>query len=98
MVSYRVGKRSSDLADDFMFDLADRLAGRVQLTTDAFGAYKWAVRQAFDRAVDFAQLVKIYGPERAGAGRYSPPVCIGAEKREMIGNPDWNRISTSFVE
>src|SRR5439155_8234792 len=36
IVSYLVSKRTADCADEFMFDLADRLADRVQLTTDAF--------------------------------------------------------------
>lgn len=99
IVSYLVGKRNSDCADEFMYDLADRLANRVQLSSDAFGAYKYSVRQAFDRGVDYAQIIKIFGPDRAGgAGRYSPPVCIGCEKREMIGMPEWEHISTSFAE
>src|SRR5207253_8695960 len=43
--------------------------------------------------------VKIYGndpnePQR----RYSPGKCIGAEKRIVQGDPDWDRISTSYVE
>lgn len=33
-------------------------------------------------------------PER----RYSPPICIGAEKHPTIGNPDPDHISTSYVE
>lgn len=99
IVSYLVGKRDSDCADEFMYDLAERLANRIQLTSDGFGAYKYAVRQAFDRDVDYAQLIKIYGPDRAGgAGRYSPPVCLAAERHDMIGAPDWDHISTSYAE
>lgn len=30
--------------------------------------------------------------------RYSPPQCIGCEKKPKIGNPDPKHISTSFVE
>lgn len=29
---------------------------------------------------------------------YSPPVCIGAVKQWVMGNPDLERISTSYVE
>jgi len=44
-------------------------------------------------------LIKIYGRETGkGESRYSPPVCIGARRRKIIGNPDRNLISTSFVE
>ena len=53
---------------------------------------------AFGGEVDYAQLVKIYGNERAGEGRYSPPVCIGAHKEEVCGAPEPRHISTSHVE
>ena len=44
-------------------------------------------------------LVKLYGRETGvGEARYSPPVCIWARRRKIIGNPDRNLISTSFVE
>jgi len=49
--------------------------------------------------VDFAELVKIYGkPENFEAVRYSPAKCIGAERRDVSGNPDHKHVSTSFVE
>jgi hypothetical protein len=43
---------------------------------------------------------KIYGKDKEPKGerRYSPPVCIGAEKKRITGNPDEKHISTSFVE
>src|SRR5947209_18784366 len=43
-------------------------------------------------------LNKIFATDYAGAGRYSPPKCIGAIKSPIMGNPDWNLINTSFVE
>ena len=42
-------------------------------------------------------LVKIYGAT-AGEIRYSPAMCIGAEKKPKIGNPDSKHISTSYAE
>jgi hypothetical protein len=30
--------------------------------------------------------------------RYSPPICKGAIKGPETGNPDWDHISTSYVE
>jgi hypothetical protein len=32
------------------------------------------------------------------AGKYSPPVCIGTKRRVVKGDPDPDRISTSYVE
>ncbi len=42
-----------------MLDVASRVTGRVQLTTDAHRPYDWAVALAFeDGKVDYAQLIK----------------------------------------
>jgi len=56
------------------------------------------VQGAFGLDVDYAQLDKIYGASRDPEARYSPPVCIGARPRPIIGNPDPDKISTSYVE
>src|SRR5215469_15780384 len=81
--------------------------GRVQLcltaqTSDGLHAYNHAVGVAFlERGeVDFAQLVKRYGtaPDRGPERKYSPGICLGAEKHPRRGNPDATHISTSFVE
>jgi IS1 family transposase len=98
IVSFMVGGRDGEYALAFMDDLRSRLANRVQLTTDGHSAYLRAVEEAFDD-VDYAQLVKIYGeaPENA-KGRYSPAECTGAKKVRVLGNPDWDHVSTSYVE
>ncbi len=82
-----------------MYDLSMRLASSpVQLTTDGLNAYVDAVWENFGESVDFAQLVKLYGPSAEGARRYSPPECLGALKTPVFGDPDPNYISTSFCE
>lgn len=43
-------------------------------------------------------MVKRYGPEPHGEKRYSPPVCVGAERKMLIGNPNPDSIGTSFAE
>ena len=100
IVSYLIGSRDADAAYDFMGDVADRLANRVQLTTDGHGAYLQAVVGAFGIDVDYAQLVKHYGeagvvgPER----KYSPGICTGISKRRLLGKPIKALVSTSYVE
>ena len=47
--------------------------------------------------VDFAQLVKNFGPTQSTV-RYSPAKITGAEKIPQMGNPDEDRICTSHVE
>jgi hypothetical protein len=52
-------RRDGHFALAFMDDLRERLANRVQLTSDGHRAYLEAVEGAFGG--DYAQLVKIYG-------------------------------------
>lgn len=98
MVSYFVGDRGAESAMILMDDLRARLANRVQLTTDGHRAYLEAVEGAFGADVDYAQLVKLYGPTATAPGRYSPAECIGARKVRREGNPDYAHVSTSHVE
>jgi len=100
IISYLVGGRDAEWAGEFMRDVADRVAQRIQLTTDGHKPYLGAVEDAFGADIDYAMLVKIYGeagvtgPER----KYSPGICTGAIKRQVEGNPDARHVSTSYVE
>jgi IS1 family transposase len=93
-----VGLRDIENAYEFINDLKNRLANRVQITTDGHKMYLEAVEQAFGADVDYAMLVKLYGQEPEQEKRYSPAKCIGADKHRVVGNPDAKAISTSFVE
>jgi len=98
-VSWLLGSRDGAAAYEFMTDVAGRLANRVQLTTDGHSAYLTAVPAAFGRMVDYAQIVKVYGADaKEDTRRYSPAVCLGAEKHEIIGHPKSEHISTSYIE
>lgn len=98
-VSWLVGERDSECATIFMRDVADRLANRVQLTTDGHKPYFVAVDAAFDGEIDYAQLVKKYGtPSQSEQRRYSPAVCCGIDKTTVCGTPEESKISTSYVE
>lgn len=82
-----------------MLDVADRLTDRVQLTTDGLRAYLEAVKGAFGADVDYAQLVRIFGPSPTRAqGRYSPAECTGIRKNTVEGAPDEKHVSASYVE
>jgi IS1 family transposase len=95
-----VGPRNGNAAISFMADLAERIVGRVQLSTDGHKHYLNAVEGAFGEGVDYAMLVKTYGvPEgMEQERRYSPAECTGAIKTPITGNPDESHISTSHVE
>jgi len=99
VISWLVGGRDSEYAIAFMDDLASRLSNRVQLTLDGHRAYLEAVEGAFGGDIDYATLEKIYATDPAATrGRYSPPVCTGAKKRRVEGDPDPRHVSTSYVE
>jgi IS1 family transposase len=98
VVGYLVGGRDAGWAYEFMQDCADRIKGRVQVTTDGHKAYFSAVEGAFGMDVDYAMLQKIYGASDSPDTRYSPATCIGCDMKVVSGNPDPKHVSTSYVE
>ena len=95
--SWIVGERTQDDAEVFLVDLASRMANRVQLSTDGNRAYEAVVGPAFGGQVDWAQIQKQYAGG-GDTGKYSPAVCTGTKTRVLKGDPDPDRISTSYVE
>jgi hypothetical protein len=92
-----LGDRNGSAAHEFTSDLTSRLRYRVQVITDGHRPYLEVVESAFGAQIDYAMLVKLYGPD-AEERRYSPPVCLGAIPTVITGRPDPDHISTSFVE
>ena len=86
VVSWLLGDREAGVARAFMRDLASRLSGRIQLTTDGLRKYPDAVEVAFGGDVDYAALVKDFATDK--------------EARSIVhqGNPDPERITTSYIE
>ena len=97
VMSWLLGGRDAGSALAFLTDVASRINGRVQLTTDANRAYLNVVDEAFGSNVDYAILNKIYG-DADNEKRYSPAECTGVECKIIQGDPDPAHISTSYVE
>lgn len=98
---WHVGTRGAESAYTFIHDLAGRLSSRIQLTTDGHKIYVEAVEDAFGTDIDYAMLVKHYSNPsdyRAAEKRYSPSKFVSADKRRIVGNPDIDEVSTSYVE
>ena len=94
-----IGQRDAMFAHDFMVDLAGRLAGRIQLTSDGLKFYRQAVKSTFGQDIDYAMLVKTYGEiDTGGQRRYTPAKCIGCEIKTVVGDSDPDHISTSYIE
>jgi IS1 family transposase len=98
VVGYLVGGRGADWAYDFIKDCSERIRGRVQLTTDGHKPYLQAVEENFGADIDYATLQKIYNASEDTMGRYSPAKCIGTDCKVVMGDPDPDHISTSYVE
>jgi IS1 family transposase len=103
IISWMVGDRDAEAASLFISDLKNRLANRVQLTTDGWHAYLDAVEDAFGGDVDYAMLIKLYGASVEGKSgsaerRYSPAQVIGTRYQRICGAPNAHYTSTSFTE
>jgi IS1 family transposase len=98
IISWLVGTRTSEAGRAFLHDLRSRIVGRVQLSTDGLNIYQNAVDTAFADAVDYGQVVKHYETPQEAEVRYSPPVCTGATRTRINGQPVPQHISTSYVE
>ncbi len=96
--SYLVGKRIPAHTDWFIADLSRRIEGPVHVSTDGYRPYIEAVAQHFGHRATLAQLVKMYGSEPAGPGRYAPPKVTGVQIYERWGIPDHSKVCTSYVE
>lgn len=96
--AWYIGTREADSGLVLMENLAKRMAHRIQLTSDGHGPYLESVEGAFGIDIDYAMLIKIYGPASEGQRRYSPAECLGAKKKVVMGKPDLKKVSTSYVE
>jgi IS1 family transposase len=97
--SWLVGQRDASEAYLILSDLRERLAHRIQLTTDGHKMYLTPTSAVFGSDIDYAMLVKQFGPSPdAPNTRYSPAPCIGIKVKKITGAPDPAHIATSYVE
>jgi IS1 family transposase len=96
--AFKVGQRSLATTREFIQDVKERMAYRVQISTDGMKSYAQAIEESFGSDVDYAQIIKVYGNEMTDERRYSPSSVISSEKIIFAGKPDVDLISTSYVE
>lgn len=95
--AFHVGERNHTDANIFVADVASRLKNRVQISTDGLNAYVHAIEQSFGADVDYAQIVKTYKHDLVER-RYSPSGVESVHRIICSGDPDVDRISTSYIE
>ena len=102
VISFYTGKRSWENTHTHIHDLKDRLAGRVQISTDNYKGYKGktgAIYEAFGPdGINYGMLTKVYTKSALPQNRFCQPVCILAKKTPVLGNPDIDLICTSHIE
>jgi IS1 family transposase len=101
--SFKVGKRTHQVANAFLADIASRLQenSRPQISTDGLRSYVEAVENAFGMNADYGMILKSYGADRGEhhqERRYSAPEVTHIERRVVAGNPNEDLISTSHIE
>ena len=97
--AFRVGGRDAATANAFLQDVAARMSNRVQISTDGLAAYERAIEKSFGGDADYGQIIKTYGPTTPGDHRrYSQPEFVSAEKKVVYGQPNFDLISTSYIE
>lgn len=100
-MSFCTGKRDVESTEIFVKDLATRIVGRIQVTSDAFQAYPALIRKYLLERLDYAVMVKQFAtpPVQVEAKRrYSPAPFKGVKIRVKAGAPRRDRICTSHVE
>jgi IS1 family transposase len=97
--AFRVGDRDAATANAFLADVSGRMRNRVQISTDGLAAYKEAIERSFGGDADYAQIIKTYGQaDLENNRRYSQPEFVSAEKKVIYGQPNFDLISTSYIE
>jgi len=96
LLAHHVGKRNGDSAWEFLNKLKYATSGHFQITADGWASYERGIPFMFRKTVDFGQLIKEY--RSSNARQYAPAAIIRSKKLARLGNPDWDRISTSGIE
>lgn len=97
ILSWHLGKRTPIDTECFLEKVRATVADGFQMTTDGFKPYPLAVSRVFGRTVNYGQLIKQYGLSDDDR-RYSPPAIVSIDKKVIIGNPNEDRICTSYIE
>ncbi len=84
IVSYLLGKRDEYDTRDFAAELHKATAGRFQLSTDGWPAYRNAMPAEFGNRIDFARLIKIYKNAPKTEGKYSPGEIVEDDERRGL--------------
>lgn len=104
LVSFHVGGRKWQDGEDFVQDLAARVSGPVQITTDKYMVYEQPIRVFFDQAgVSHAQEKKVFTePPNMTAWqanrKHGVQPIAKATREAVMGQPNLRTATTSHIE
>jgi len=98
ILCWQMGKRTARDTQEFIGKLDEATAGIFQLSTDGYGPYFDAIHTALAHRVHYGQIIKSYGQTGDEDHRYSPPQVVDITIKPMWGNPDPEKICTSYIE
>jgi IS1 family transposase len=97
--NWYIGKHDLSDAAIFINDLARRIPGRFQLTTDQLMHYRPVIEEAFGDRVDYATIRKdLNSPMLTPDGKFEPAQHKGERRASVYGNPDFELVTTSSIE
>jgi IS1 family transposase/transposase-like protein len=100
VLAHGFGKRDSETLGYFLQKLKKAAPSIGQLSTDGWHMFPGMVDLLWGGQINYGQIVKIIHGDRVtnAASRYSPGQIKEIRKAVISGDPNWKRISTSFVE
>lgn len=98
--SWWIGGHEVADAQIFMNDLAARIPGNVQISTDQLRHYPTAVEEAFGDRASFATVSKkLAEVTKSPDGRFEPQEKVKGDRRvSVFGNPDLQQVNTYTIE
>lgn len=104
IISWKTAKRSMSACHDFSKDIASRITGNVQVTSDALHGYRYAIPLAFGSRVDYAiekkefqHDPKDWKPDANYLKKRVDPLA-SVTRRKVKGNPDLSTSTVCHVE
>ncbi len=101
IVAWHLGRRTEQdtlIFLDKLYNAIDGATNRFQMSTDGFRGYDHTVNEVLGTKADYGQIIKIYGKQNPDEVRYSSGDVIEIKKRVICGNPNMEKVSTSYVE
>lgn len=99
VTNWHAGKREYYDAQFFIHDLARRIPGQVQITTDQLTHYRTAIAEAFGTRADYATIRKKLGSiPKSPDGKFEQPGLKNVRRASVMGNPNPDLITTAHIE